>query len=144
MSDYDPDPIMVVYCDGLPDNDGNPTHDRVTIERYVRKWDTAPDGSRRFFWSRIGRADDPSSAYLNELKLRFHCRVCRFDEKRRVEAPGDTREDGQYETTARISLFVRVPGISGCIDLRYARGSSHHHAGRGVGPDRPSQNWRPP
>jgi hypothetical protein len=73
---------MVVYCDGPPDNDGNPTHERRPVKRYVRKLDVIAD-RRSYFWSIIADADDPRPKPSARRKLRFHCRVCGFDEKRR-------------------------------------------------------------
>ena len=93
------DDIMVVFCDGPPDNEGNPTHERHPIKRYLRKWDAADRG---FFWSAIAGADDPRPKPSKGWKLRFHCRVCGFDEKR--SSGIDHRHgDGAYEFTTRIS-----------------------------------------
>jgi ribosomal protein L44E len=71
---------MVVYCDGPPDNAGHPTHARHPVKRYVRKLDATADCS--YFWSTIAGADDPRPKPSKGRKLRFHCRVCGFDEKR--------------------------------------------------------------
>ena len=70
--------ILTVFCDGPPDNDGNPTHERREVKRYVRKF----DANGGFFWSAITGADDPRPKPSHGWKLRFHCRVCGFDEKR--------------------------------------------------------------
>jgi hypothetical protein len=81
------DNMMVVFCDGPPDNDGNPTHERRPVKRYVRKLDVTAD--RSYFWSAIAGADDPRPKPSKGFKVRFRCRVCGFDEKRNIGINGD-------------------------------------------------------
>jgi hypothetical protein len=90
------DDIMVVYCDGPPDNDGAPTHERHPVKRYVRKLDTTGG----FFWSVIAGADDPRPKPSQKRKLRFRCRVCGFDAK---YGNNSINENGGREFTTRIS-----------------------------------------
>jgi hypothetical protein len=109
------DIIMTVYCDGVPDNAGRPTHARFPVRRYVRIWDDAAD---RGFWSPTTGADDPRPKPSRGWKLRFHCKKCGFDEKRR--GPGIDDRKSSYEFTSRISEVFEALHATGThqIDVR--------------------------
>ena len=103
------DQIMVVFCDGPPDSEGQPTHERHPVKRYVRKF----DANGGFFWSTIAGADDPRPKPSKGWKLRFHCRVCGFDEKRGVnEKRGDS-----YALTTRLSEIFEALHVIGTHEV---------------------------
>jgi hypothetical protein len=92
------DIVMVVYCDGPPDNDGQGTHERREIKRYLRK----ADGY--VFWSLIAGADaDPRLKPSHWPKVLFHCRLCGFDAKFSRRTVEQRCADGSYVFTNRLS-----------------------------------------
>lgn len=103
----DDGPIITVYCEGPPDNSGNPTHDRYVVLEYKRinfenrsYWgasDEWNDNGRirrtRTYHRRLADdvpADHPSyprepeqiAMTRQRLQTRLYCPRCGFDEQR--------------------------------------------------------------
>lgn len=111
MADYNDSPTISVYCEGPTDAE----HPREPIERYRRV--ELPGGhvswfptSDRTVVDLIG--DEPQqhpplvkSGYRS--KLRFHCLVCRFDEKRGT----GTAQLGTYEHMSEFLERLHHAGV---------------------------------
>jgi hypothetical protein len=105
MADGTP-PRIKVFCVGLPDNEGQPTHERFDFPDYVRHV-IQPAG--RPVWlpgislSEDGRIERRKQAQTGG-KLRLDCPRCSFDEQRRMDA----------HATARLNeLMERLYGAGG-------------------------------
>jgi hypothetical protein len=108
------DIIMVVYCDGPPDNAGQATHERREIKRYVRK----ADGRYEFFWSLIAGADaDPRLKPSHWPKVLFHCRLCGFDAKFSRRSVEQRCADGSYVFTNRLSSILEPLHVGGVHEV---------------------------